>query len=299
MEHLAQRCAAVAAAALTTGGMIAVLTSMTQQTLPDVQISDFGLAGFATAHVDTGPPVEMTENHYGPQGFGPDGSETQHNSLADLLFDRGDGNFGAGGSLNIGELENELNAILSGGGGLDPQNPLDLVPPGVDLGAAVPGIGSSTTAGVLGGTETTAGAAAATAVTGIAVALPAAYQAFTTAIASMESELNGALVQAQQAAADQLFGDNPEVNDVVNWIFTVNNTLLAQNETAFNSLLGITADVHGSLLGHLEPAVAGADWSVLFGLSPAEFDEIINALQADNISLLGSIDWAGLFNGLF
>ena len=40
MEHLAQRCAAVAAAALTTGGMIAVLTSMTHQSLADVQIRE-------------------------------------------------------------------------------------------------------------------------------------------------------------------------------------------------------------------------------------------------------------------
>lgn len=298
MEHLAQRCAAMAAAALTTGGLIAALTSMAQQPLADVQIRDFDLVGFPTAHVDTGPPVETTENHYGPQGFGPDGSETPHNSLSDLLFDRGEGDLGAGGSVNIGELENELNALLSGGGGLDPQNPLGLVPPDIDPGV-VPGIGSSTTAGVFGGTETTAGAAAVTALSTMLMGLPVAYQAFTTAIASMEAELNAALVQAQQAAADQLFGDNPEVNDVVNWIFTVNNTVLAQNESAFNGLLGIGFDAHSSLLSHLDPGVAGADWSVLFGLSPDEFNEIINVLQADNISLLGSIDWAGLFNGLF
>lgn len=293
MEHLAHRCATVAAAALAVGGLVAALTPMTQSP-PDLQIRDFDLA--AVRNVDAGPVVDVAENHVRADLAGTGDPDTQQISLGDLLLGRGEGDVGDGSTFNAGDLDqNALSELL--GGGFDPQSMLAVVPPDVDLGGVV-----TPTAGVFGGTEQAAGTAAASAVTGIAVALqglPAAYQAFAAAVAAIESDLNSSLVAAQVAAAEQLFGDNPEVNDVVNWIYSVNNTLLAQNESAFNSLFGIPFDAHSSLLGHLDPGLADADWNVLLGLSPDDFNDIVQALQADNMSLLGSIDWASWFSGLF
>lgn len=293
MEHLAHRCATVAAAALAVGGMVAALTPMTQSP-PDLQIRDFDLA--AVRNVDAGPVVDVAENHVRADLAGTGDPDTQQISLGDLLLGRGEGDVGDGSTFNAGDLDqNALSELL--GGGFDPQSMLGVVPPDVDLGVVV-----TPPAGVFGGTEQAAGTAAASAVTGIAMALqglPAAYQAFATAVAAIESDLNSSLVAAQVAAAEQLFGDNPEINDVVNWIYSVNNTLLAQNESAFNNLLGIPFDAHSSLLGHLDPGLADADWNVLLGLSPDDFNDIVQALQADNMSLLGSIDWASWFSGLF
>ncbi|MEB3021089.1 hypothetical protein [[Mycobacterium] crassicus] len=291
----------MAAAALAAGGLITALTSMTQP-LPDVQIRDFDLA--ATRNVDTSQLLETVENHIRPDLSGAGEGDGQNISLGDLLFGHGSGDLGVG-SNSSGDLvldDEAVKALI--GGGLDPQTLHDagLTIAPIDLGAvggAGAAVATPTTSGVLGGSEQAISAAAASMLSGMALALPAAYQAMTSAVAAIEADLNNALVNAQMEAADKLFGDNPEVNDVVNWIFTVNNTLLAQNESAFNSLFGIPFDAHTSLLGHLDTGMAEADWSVLLGLSPGEFDEIVNAIQSDNFSLLGSIDWAGLFASLF
>lgn len=298
MDHLAQRCGVTAAAALAAAGLVAGLTSMSQP-LADVQIRDFDLSAI---NVDTGPAVETVENHVRPDLAGTGDGGTAHVSLGDVLWNGGNDDLLGGGSESTGELtiSDELAKDLAGGG-LDTQalqqgvaGVLESIEAGVVGGTVGP-----TTTSVLGGTEQAMGAAAATLLAGLAVDLPLAYQSLTAAVAAMEAQLNSALVEAQLMAAERLFGDSPEANEAVNWIFSINNTLLAQNESAFNSLFGIPFDAHTSLLGHFEPGLADADWSTLFGLSPTEFTDVINAIQAENMTLLGSIDWADLFGGLF
>lgn len=293
MERLAHRCATVAAAALAVGGMVAALTPMTQSP-PDVQIRDLDLAA---ANVDPVSMVDVGENHIRADLSGNGDVETQHITLGDVLFDRGDGDLSDGTSFNLGDVESELSAVLNGSGGFDPQQVLGVIPPDFDLGA----IGAPSVAGFSGGDQ--AGAAAAgvsTAIIAATQAFPAAQQAFNAAVVAIEQEFNRTLVAAQEAAAERLFGDNPEVNDAVNWIFGLNNTVLAQQEDAFNNLFGITYEPHETLLANVDPGLAEADWSTLLGFSPEEFHDIVEAIQADNLTLLlGSIDWAGLFDSLF
>lgn len=293
MEQLAQRCATVAAAALTVGGLIAALTPMTQSP-PEVQIRDFGLA--AALNVDASSIVETVENHVRPELSGTGDLDALQVSLGDVVFGRGDGELGAGSTFNAGDLDQNLWSELLGGG-FDPQS----LPGGVLVEPDL-GVFAAPSTGTFGGTDQAAASAAASAVAGISMfvqGIPAMQEALGAAVVAVESEYNAALVAAQMAAADRLFGDNAEANDVVNWIYSVNNSLLAQNESAFNSLFGITYDAHSSLLSHLEPGLADTDWNVLAGLSPDDFNDIVNALQAGNISLLASLDWAAMFSGLF
>ncbi|RRR47352.1 hypothetical protein EHH44_05710 [Mycolicibacter terrae] len=296
MEHLAYRCATVAAAALAVGGLVAVLTPTTPS-LPDVQIRDFALAGLPTGHVDPGAGIDVAENHYGPSSVSAADFDPQQINLGDVLYSRGEDDLGTGSEFNTGDLEHELSAILSAGGGLDPQTVLGAVPV-VDLGAVTPSVG-----GAVGGSEQAVNSAVATTSTAIwalMTGLPALQQTFNAGVVAIEQELNNSLVAAQEAAAEKLFGDNPEVSDAVNWIFTLNNTVLAHNEAAFNSLFGIDYDPHSALLGNMDPGLAEADWSTLLQFSPDDFNEIVNAIQADNLwLLLGNIDWASLFAGLF
>lgn len=294
MEHLAHRCATVAAAALGVGSLVAVLTSMTPA-LPDVQIRDIDLAA---ANVDVSPGLDVIENHVRPDFVGG-GAGDQEINLGSLLFDSGDGAYGVGSTFDGGELDGSALNELSGGS-FDPQNlPLGLPSFLPDLGGLeIPGTGAFS-----GGTGQAANIAAADVATGLGLimqAIPDAQQAMNSAIIAMEAEFNSALVAAQQAAAERLFGDNPEFNDAVNWIFSINNTVLAQNEAAFNELFGISFDTHDSLLGHFDPAILDTDWTTLLGFSPDEFNEVVNAIQGDNLALLlGSIDWDALFGGLF
>src|SRR5690625_1103896 len=211
MEHLAHRCASVAAAALAVGGMVAALTPMTQSS-PDVQIRDLDLAA---ANVDAGSLVDVAENHVRMDLSGNGDVDTQHVTLGDVLFDRGDGDLSDGSSFNLGDLESELSALLNGSGGFDPQSVLG-VTPDFDFG----GVGGPPVAGFSESDQ--AGNAAvgfSTAVIAATQAFPAAQQAFNAAVVAMEQEFNTTLVAAQEAAAERLFGDNPEVNDAVNWIF--------------------------------------------------------------------------------
>jgi len=294
MEHLAHRCATVAAGALSLGSLVAVLTSVTPA-LPDVQIRDVDLAA---ANVDVSPGLDVIENHVRPDIVGG-AADAQEIDLGSLLFGSGDGGYGVGSTFDGGELdESVLNELT--GGGFDPQNlPLGLPSFMPELG----GLELSGTGAFSGGTGQVANIAAAEVATGLSLilqAIPDAQQAMNSAIIAMEAEFNSALVAAQQAAAERLFGDNPEFNDAVNWIFSINNTVLAQNEAAFNELFGISFNTHDSLLGHFDPAILDADWTTLLGFSPDEFNEVVNAIQGDNLALLlGSIDWDGLFGGLF
>ncbi len=295
MEHLAHRCATVAAAALGVGGLVAVLTSMTPA-LPEVQIRDVDLAA---ANVDVSPGLDVIENHVRPDIVGG-GADVQEINLGSLLFESGDGAYGLGSTFHGGELDASVLNELTGGS-FDPQNlPIGLpsFTPELGGGAEIPGVGAFS-----GGTAQVANIAAADLATGFSLllqAIPDAQQAMNSAIIAMEAEFNSALVAAQQAAAERLFGDNPEFNDVVNWIFSINNTVLAQNEAAFNELFGISFDTHDSLLGHFDPAILDTDWTTLLGFGPDEFNDIVNAIQGDNLALLlGSIDWDGLFGGLF
>lgn len=293
MESLAYRCTTVAAAALTVGGLVALLNPVTPS-LPDVQIRDVDLVA---ANVDGHPVLDIVENHIRPDIVGGVGEE-QHINLGDLLFGPGDGSLATGSTFNVGNLDESLFNELAGGN-FDPQNlPLG-VPFGVDL-----GVFEAPTSGTFsGGSEQAAGTAAATALTGIALMMPGIpemQQALNSAIITMESEFNSSLVAAQEAAAERLFGDNPEVNDVVTWIFSLNNTVLAHNQDAFNSLFGISFDTQSSLLSNFAPELAEMDWNTLLGFSPEEFNDIVNAIQADNLALLlGHIDWSDWFSGLF
>jgi len=294
MEYLAHRCATVTAAALGVGSLVAALTSMTP-VLPDVQIRDFDLTA---ANVDVSPRLDVIENHVRPDFVGNGSADAPEINLGSLLFGSGADAYGVGSTFHAGQLDASVLNELTGGS-LDPQSLTIGVPFTPDLGGLeVPGAGAFT-----GGNGQSASIAAADAATNFSLllqAIPDAQQAMNGAIVAMEAQFNSALVAAQQAAAERLFGDNPESNDVVNWIFSLNNTVLAQNEAAFNNALGISFDTHGSLLGHFDPAILDTDWITLLGLSPEQFDEIVTAIQGDNLALLlGNIDWDGLFDGLF
>ncbi len=294
MEHLAHRCGTVAAAALGVGGLVAVLTSMTPA-MPDVQIRDIDLAA---ANIDVSPGLDVIENHVRPDFVGNGGADAQEINLGSLLFGSGDDAFGVGSTFNAGEVdETVLNELT--GGSFDPQSLPIGVPFTPDLGGLeIPGAGAFG-----GGTSQAANIAAADAAAGFSLmlqAIPDAREAMNAAIVAMQADFNNALVEAQQAAAERLAGDNPELNDVVNWIFSLNNTVLAQNEAAFNNMLGISFDTHDSLLGHFDPAILDTDWTTMLGFSPDAFNDIVNMIQGDNLALLlDGIDWDGFFAGLF
>lgn len=293
MEHLIRRSAAVAASALTFGGLIAVLTP-TNPDLPDIQVRGVDLAA---ANVEAHPVLDIVENHVRPDVIGDAGYQGQYVDIGELLFGRGGENAGAGSGLDVDALsQDELTELT--GGNFDPQN----LPLGLQFDPD-PGAFVTPTTGAVGGGEQAAGSAAASAAAGIVwmmQAIPDLQQALNNAIVAAETEFNSALVAAQQAAADRIFGDDPAVNDAVTWIFSLNNTVLANNEAAFNSLFGIAYDPHTTLLGGFAPEIAAVDWETLLGFSPDQFDQIIEALQADNLALLmGNLDWAGLFAGLF
>ena len=294
MEYLAHRCGTVAAAALGVGGLVAVLTSMTPA-MPDVQIRDIDLAA---ANVDVSPGLDVIENHVRPDFVGNGGADAQEINLGSLLFGSGDDAFGVGSTFSAGEVdETVLNELT--GGSFDPQNLPIGVPFTPDLsGLEIPGAGAFS-----GGTSQAANIAAADAAAGFSLmlqAIPDAREAMNAAIVAMQADFNNALVEAQQAAAERLAGDNPELNDVVNWIFSLNNTVLAQNEAAFNNMLGISFDTHDSLLGHFDPAILDTDWTTMLGFSPDAFNDIVNMIQGDNLALLlDGIDWDGFFAGLF
>ncbi len=295
MEHLARRCATVTAAALGVGSLVAVLTSMTPA-LPEVQIRDIDLAA---ANVDVIPGLDIIENHVRPDFVGSGGADAQYINVGSVLFGDGDDAYGVGSTFHAGELdENVFNELT--GGSFDPQNlPLGLPSFTPDLaGLELPGVGSFS-----GGAGQAANIAAADAAAGFSLimqAIPDAQQAMNAAIIAMEAEFNSALVAAQQDAADRLAAENPEFGDLVNWIFSINNTVLAQNQAAFNNMMGIGFNPYDSLLGHFDPAILNADWTTLLGFSPDQFDEIVNAIQGDNLALLlGGIDWDGFFDSLF
>ncbi|BBY34729.1 hypothetical protein [Mycolicibacter minnesotensis] len=294
MKYLAHRFATVAAAALTVGGLVTGLTSMTPS-LPDVQIRDFDLAA---AHIDLNPALDIVENHVRPDYLGGGGADGPHIDLGDLFFGGGDDALGVGSAFSAGELSEVLLNQLAGGN-FDPQE----LPLGVPY---TPSLGSvQLPSGGLfpGGTEQAINAAAADAVANFGVflqGLPDPQQLLSTAVITAQLGFNTALVAAQQAAVDRLFGDSPEINDAVNWIFSVNNTVLAQNEESFNNLFGISFDPRESLLGHFDPQIIEADWAATLGFNTDDFNEIVEAIQSDNLMLLlGSIDWEDLFGGLF
>ncbi|MGV0626836.1 hypothetical protein [Mycolicibacter minnesotensis] len=298
MKHLAHRCVAVASAAVVVAGLVTALTPGTAS-LPDVQIRDFGLSA---ATVNAIPAFDIVENHIRPDFLGDGGAESQQIDLGDLLHGAGTDAVGAGGAgatVDTGDLDPNLVNELAGGE-LDPQTLL-LGGSGLtlDLGSfEAPSVGAFSAGG-----EQPTGSAVASSITGIGLALqvlPEAQQSINAAIVAVQMEFNSALVAAQQAAVDRLFVDSPELNDLVNWIFMVNNTVLAQNQAAFNSLLGITYDSHSSLVSGFAQQAAALDWGALLGFSPEEFDEIVNAIQSENLALLlGGIGWSDLFAGLF
>ncbi|ORA98917.1 hypothetical protein BST33_15420 [Mycolicibacter minnesotensis] len=260
-----------------------------------MQIRDFDLAA---AHIDLNPALDIVENHVRPDYLGGGGADGPHIDLGDLFFGGGDDALGVGSAFSAGELSEVLLNQLAGGN-FDPQE----LPLGVPY---TPSLGSvQLPSGGLfpGGTEQAINAAAADAVANFGVflqGLPDPQQLLSTAVITAQLGFNTALVAAQQAAVDRLFGDSPEINDAVNWIFSVNNTVLAQNEESFNNLFGISFDPRESLLGHFDPQIIEADWAATLGFNTDDFNEIVEAIQSDNLMLLlGSIDWEDLFGGLF
>lgn len=293
MEHLAKRCATVAAGAVAVGGLVGILTSISPS-LPDVQIGDVDLAA---ASIDVSPAIDVVENHVRPD-FAGGGADDQQIDLGALLLGNGDDGLGAGSTFAGGDLDQSVVDVLTGGS-LDPQ----ALPLGLPFTPDLGGLGVPAGGSLGGGAEQAVNSAAADAVTNLGIilqGLPDPQQTMTNAVIAMETGFNAALVAAQQAAAERLFGDNPDVNDAVNWIFSLNNTVLAQNEDAFNSMLGISFNAQDSLLGHFDPSIIDTDWTTMLGFSPDQFNDIVSAIQADNLwLLLSGIDWDGLFDGLF
>lgn len=283
MEHLAHRCATVATAALAVGGLVTALTSTTPA-LPDVQIHDIDMAA---ANVDTNSIIETIENHVRPDMAGSGGTdEIQQINLGDLLTGNGDGELGDGSPFNAGDLDQSaLDAVLGESGGFDAQSVMGTLPFGPDLGViGVPSVSAFT------GTETAASSAAASAFAGIALALnglPAAYQSLLTGIASAELAFNNALVEAQLSVIGQL-DDGSAASEIAHFIFLANNSIVAQNEHALNSLLGIDLGgdtLHNSLFGDFDASSAafGADWDALLAsFSP----DVVSAVLHDNLALL-------------
>jgi|GEM_PF-2697115 hypothetical protein len=282
MEHLVHRCALVAAAALSVTGVVAALTPSTPS-LPDVQIRDFDMAA---ANVDANPIIETIENHVRPDMAGGGGGDAEQINLGDLLTGNGEGELGDGSIFNSGDLdESAINALLGEGGGFDAQSVLGSVPLTPDL-----GVFGAPAVGAFGGSEQAAGSAAANAVAGISLimqGLPAAYQSLLSSIGAAELAFNNALVEAQLGVVGQ-FDDGSPASEIAHFIFIANNSIVAQNEQALNSLLGIDlggAELQNSLFGDFDPGVAafGADWDALLGsFSP----DVVSAVLHDNLALL-------------
>ncbi|MCV7086676.1 hypothetical protein [Mycolicibacter hiberniae] len=293
MEQLAHRCLSVAAAALCVGGLVGVLTSIAPA-LPDQQIRDIDLAA---ANVDVGPGLEIIDNHVRPDIVGSGGGDDgQFVDLGSMLYGSGDDAWGVGTAMSTADLDETLLTELAGGN-FDPQTLLLGSPFAAYIGGVeVPGTGTFN-----GVAEQDATSVAANMMAGFSMFLnvvPETQQALNNLITTTQLEFNLALVAAQQAAADRLFGDSPELYEAVNWIFSINNSVLAQNQETFNSMMGISYDTRPILLGNFD--LTEPDWDALFAMGSAEFNEIIEALQADNLALLlGSIDWEGLFAGMF
>lgn len=308
MEQVAHRCITVAAAGLTVGGLIAAIASVTPA-LPDVQVRDLGLA--ASLQVDSNVQVETVENHIRPDLVGAGDLDHAQNGLADVLFGSGQGDLQGltDPTSNTSEFtldQSELTNLL--GGGFAP----DAIRAGLYLdpitgAVTLPGISGTVGSAVNANEATTAAnaaAAAATSMIGLAQSLPLAQQAFSSGVAAAELQFNSALVDAQASAADR-FGADSNATEVVNWIFNLNNSVLAHNEASINSLLGISLDpseLQASLLTQADPSGAAAEqaWNALSALNPDEFTAVVNAIQADSLAvLLGNVDWSGLFPGLF
>lgn len=285
MEHLAHRCATVAAAALAVGGLVAVLTPATRSQ-PDVQIRAFDLANSAAANVDVNPGLEVAENQARIDFPGHGGLESQQVTLGDLLFGHGENELGTGSPVDIGDIEKELSELLGVGGTPDPQSVLSVVPSVVDFG----GVAGPSVASFSGGSEQAANAAVASLTTGMYAlmqGLPVAYQSLLSAIASAELAFNNALVEAQLGVVGQMDGDSA-ASEIAHFIFLANNAIVAQNEQALNSLLGIDLSgdaLQNSLFGGFDPgSVAfGADWDALLAsFSP----DTVSAVLHDNLALL-------------
>ena len=279
MEDLAERCAAAAVAALAVGGVVAALTPVAPS-LPNVQVRDFGLV--AALNVDTNAAIETVENHVRPDMVGSSGDfEQQQINLGELLLGRLDGDLGDGSTTTVGDLDQSaLNSLL--GGGFDAHSMLSIVPPDVDLGGVASPAVSSFSA-----TDQVLSSAVANAAMAFAQSLPMAYQSFTNDIANAELAFNSALVDAQEQVVGH-FGGGTTAGDVASLVFSANNSVVAQNEEALNSLLGISLNsdtLQSSLLSEFTPgsAAASADWnSLLASLSPGE----VTAVLHDNLALL-------------
>ncbi|MGV0697884.1 hypothetical protein [Mycolicibacter sinensis] len=249
-----------------------------------MQIHDIDMAA---ANVDTNSIIETIENHVRPDMAGSGGTdEIQQINLGDLLTGNGDGELGDGSPFNAGDLDQSaLDAVLGESGGFDAQSVMGTLPFGPDLGViGVPSVSAFT------GTETAASSAAASAFAGIALALnglPAAYQSLLTGIASAELAFNNALVEAQLGVVGQL-DDGSAASEIAHFIFLANNSIVAQNEHALNSLLGIDLGgdtLHNSLFGDFDASSAafGADWDALLAsFSP----DVVSAVLHDNLALL-------------
>jgi hypothetical protein len=300
MKHVVRPYIGVGAV-LATGGLIAAAPAVTPS-LPDVQVRDFGLTASLQANLDS--PIDVIQNHVQQALTGGSDLDQSQIGLGDLLFDRGDSalNGMTDPTPNVSDLtldQSLLSSLL--GTGFDAQTVQDSLV--IDPGAAgASGLGGGGLGGLFGsGDQGAINAANAVdnAIISVVQGLPAAYEAFTSGVASMEEQLNSALVDAQAQAAGQLGSVD---GDLVNDVFEINNTVLAHSEDALNNLLGVPLSsdaVQAGLLGAFDPASAQVIWNDLMGLGPADFTAIVNAASADNLlALLAGLDWSTLFPGL-
>lgn len=302
MEEAGRRYLTAAAALIAAAGLVAAVPAVILS-LPDVQVRETELAAsvadlqgseisalYEQAQQEFSGPTDAVQNAIGP---------------GDLFSDHEDlGLDGGSPTLNVDDLtlaENALSNLI--GAGFDPT---------VIQGPPITGIDptnanifdGNTPGGLFGANDQGVSSAAASVISIFAAdaipALQAAYQSATESLVAAEMAYNSALVNAQIETVDRFFGTNSPAGDFINWVLSLNNTTLAQTETALNSLLGANFDpeaIQGSLVGALNSGgFTLNDWAGLLGMSPDALGQAVNAADASNLfGFLGALDLPHLF----
>jgi hypothetical protein len=304
MEQVARRYITAAAAVTAAAGLIAAIPALTPS-LPDVQVRGTDL----TANVSDLPGSEVTALYDVIQQEFSGNTDAVQNAIAPgEVFSGDDGIAFGGGDPSLTADDTTVDpSLVTGllGGSFDPAvisaGPLVGVEPGVNA------VGGGTSGGLFGGTDALTSAAVsfiALSAADLVPALQAAYQGFTSAVVAAEMAYNDALVNTQVDTVERFFGSGNTASDFISWIFSNNNMLLAQNETALNNLIGANFDpdaIHGSLVTALNAqGFTLDDWAVLLGVSPDELSQVVSAAQSSDLwTLLDGFGLAGIFPGLF
>ncbi|HEU4363277.1 MAG TPA: hypothetical protein VFR27_17470 [Mycobacterium sp.] len=305
MDQVARRYTAAAAAVTAVAGLIAAVPTVSPS-LPDVQVRATDL----TANVSDlqGSEITALYEHVQQEFSGPSDAVQSAIGPGDLFADQNDLGLGGGSpTLNIDDLtldENSLNNLI--GAGFDPT-----IFQGPPITAIDPATGNvfdgNTSSGLFGANDQSVAAAASFISITAADVLPglqAAYQSMTEGLVTAEMAYNSALVDTQLATVDRFFGTDNPASDFINWVLSLNNTSLAQAETAVNSLLGANFDpdaIQGSLVTALNSdGFTLSDWAGLLGISPDDLSQIVSAAEGSNLfGLLGGMDLGSLFQSIF